>query len=372
SAGFVSTSEIQSIQLAGPNVGAMAEVNGSPLLFDVENNKGVAHLDGKNGNATFSGLVYEASSGSSGGGGVEIDPGQGTNQYDKATLTGQVIAYSLAFFGNGNGVGVDFSNWWGTGNTAPAGTGNYENSLITVPPNALAAGSKQGPDHVNTETVYLQYNDEHFMDGYHLSMNIDNAATSTYFSYGLWNGNYNAPPNPSGTAQKPWPPENGYFPSDANPMFATAAETTPSPTAYANGAPPSNGVSYYDNSMYSAPPTGYNWPTGGSAKPNELVYQSDPNQDDNNTFDVSGDWVWGLDSNIPNQGKENGHPRTDSYSADIYFTFPVPRGQVVVVQLHVVDGDHCGDYENLTAAFNNIGTPGGGAAITTNAPQLVQ
>jgi hypothetical protein len=110
SGGFVSTSEVGSISLAGPALAAMAQIGGLPLLFDLENaTAGVIHLDGPDG-TRFSGLVYQARSASGGGGGVEIDAGLGGSH--AATLAGQVIAYRLALFGAAAGIAVDFSGYW--------------------------------------------------------------------------------------------------------------------------------------------------------------------------------------------------------------------------------------------------------------------
>ena len=106
SGGFVSTGEVNSISLSGPNLGAMTAIGGLPTLFDIENaNTGVAHLDGSS--ASFSGLVYQAKSSGGGGGGVEINPHK-----DTATLLGQVIAYRLALFGSRAGMAIDFSGYW--------------------------------------------------------------------------------------------------------------------------------------------------------------------------------------------------------------------------------------------------------------------
>jgi hypothetical protein len=111
SGGFVSTYEVDSINLSGPSLGAMSDIGGLPTLFDIENAlTGVAHLDGNS--RLFSGLVYQAQSSSGGGGGVEIDPIKGS-----PTLVGQVIAYRLALFGHSAGTAMDFSGYWS--GTAP-------------------------------------------------------------------------------------------------------------------------------------------------------------------------------------------------------------------------------------------------------------
>ena len=368
--GFVSTGEASQVEIGGPAIGTMPQVSGVPMLFDAENPNGYMHLDGPAGKTQFTGLVYEASSGAAGSGGVDIEPGLGTNTVlpgyatpSKATLDGQVIAYSLSLFGNQKGTAVDFSGYWGTGTSGPAGAGSDESSLITIPALSFQAGSSPG-----TEVLHLQYNDEWMMDAYDLSVSINNK--SFYFSAGLWTLN---PPNSSTTPVPPWPPENGYKPSDAAPMYAYADQVLSNTSPYPSTLTPfsgsyTSGTAYYDAmtlpATYSAGTNGYF---------DELVYDSDPGQPDDVSIDVSGDWTWGNQSNIPTPPNSTvqGHSRTDTYSADIYVTMPIPVGATSQIVVHAVDGDHCGDYSNTSATLSNI-AGGSGAASNIGATELVQ
>lgn len=368
--GFVSTSEVSNIALGAPAVGALPSIGGDPILFDIEKPTGYVHLDsngGHQGSGAFSGMIYQTANAT--GGGVEIDPGLGSSGSD-ATLTGQVIAYRLSLFGAGGGgpqggYAIDFSEWWGTGTSGPAGAGNNESSLITVPNNALTAGDRSGHNTGTLETLYLQYNDEWMLDAYDVSVVVDNL-TTYYFSTGLWTLH---PPNSSSTPAKPWPPQNGYTPSDANPMFGTSGETSPAVTSYTGGTY-TTGTAYYDGMTLPSP--AYSFPSGPGSKPNEITYDTDPTKSDDTTFDISGDWSWGNQSNIslPGGTTVNHHQRSDTYSADIYYTFPIPAGQTLNVTFHSVDGDHCGDYDNTTMTFNNVTRTGG--ATSGNAVELVQ
>ena len=245
---------------------------------------------------------------------------------NKVTLIGQVRAYSLDFFGVG-GTAVNFSSGWGTGASPPSGAGNNETSLVTIPQNALTAAG------AGFETLTVNYTDEWLLDAYDTTIEINSLSTD-YFSKPIWSIAPNVPPT-----QGPYPPQNGYTPSDANPEYMAVDQGTP----------------------YYTPPSPYVAGLGI----HEYSRQSDPGQADNTTWDISGDWNWGNSSNIVNA--QNG-----SYAATIAYTFPTPPGSQVTVVLHTVDGDHCGDYDNTTATFTNVGSPGGGGIASRGTSLLVQ
>jgi hypothetical protein len=245
---------------------------------------------------------------------------------NKDTLVGQVRTYSLDFFGQG-GNAIDFSGGWGSGSSAPIGAGNNETSLVTIPPSALTAAG------TGFETLTVDYTDEWMLDAYDMSIQINSLSTD-YFSTPIWAIPPNTKPN-----QGPYPPQNGYTPSDANPEYMAVDQGTP----------------------YYTPPSPF---VAGTAT-HEYLRQSDPGQPDNTTWDVSGDWNWGNQSNISNAQSQN-------FAGTIAYTFPTPPGTQVTVVLHTVDGDHCGDYDNTSATFTNVGSPGGGGIATRGTSLLVQ
>ena len=368
--GFVSTSGVGSVSLSGPAVGTMNDVSGEPVLFDVENPHGYVHLDGRS--ATFAGLVYQAPpSSGGGGGGVDIDPGLGANG---PTLTGQVLAYSLSLFGHGSAgtapVAVDFSTWWGVGAAqAPGsrsllfgltGKSQFENSMITIPAGALQPGPTS-----STETVHFQYDDEAMLDAYDLSITVGTANKPTsYFSQDLWT----TPPN-TANVHPPLPPQTGFYPSDANPMFGSKWETNPSPQKW-NGGLYLPALAYYDGNI----PNTYSDPS--AANNNDVRYTTPAGNGNGNILEINGDWMWGPFTNeviLPGVSVVS-HPRRDTYSADIYYTFPIPPGPTVSISLHAVDGDHCGDWDNVTAVLTNVGQSGGGTGslVSQTTTTLVQ
>ena len=320
SAGFVSTSEVDSIALNGPNTGAIAAIGGQPMLIDMQNN-GWTHLDGNSANANqFQGIVYQTSTAT--GGGVDINAGAGaaSTGTSTATLVGQVLAYSLDFFGAG-GLGIDFSAGWSSAGGAPTGGGNNETSLITLPSSLTASGP-------NAETLTVTYTDEWRMDAWDLSIQV-NSLTTYYFSKPIWSISPNTNP-----ASGPYPPQNGYTPSDSNPEYMASDQGSP----------------------YYSPPSPYI----AGAGTHDYKLHTDSGQPDDTVWEVTGDWSWGNDSNLGGKGGKGGYTGTVSY------TFPTPAGTQVSVLMHVVDGDHCGDYDNVSATFNNVGSPGGGGSGNGN------
>ena len=318
SAGLVSTAEVDSIVLTGPNVGALATVGNRPVLINMQNPTAWSHLDGNSGqNTQFSGMIYQTPSAT--GGGLDIDPGAGNHMSRPFTLLGQVLVYSLDFFGsgnNGNGGAIDFTYGYGSASTTPTGAGNNETSLVTIPSNALTSAG------AGLEKLTVSYTDEWMLDAYDMSVQINSLATN-YFSRPLWSI------APNGYVQGSYsgvlPPQNGYTPSDANPRYMASGQGSP----------------------YYVPPAPYVAGTGT----HEYTLHTDQGQTDDTVWDVSGDWSWGNQSNIAGANSQN-------YAASIAYTFPVPSGSTVNIQLHVVDGDHCGDYDNVSTTLANVSTPG--------------
>lgn len=325
SAGFVSTKEVIGLSLTAPAVGALTAVGGEPMLINQQNNAWT-HLDSYAFTyypTSFRGLIYQTSSATAGG--VDIDPGMGNgNALGNAALSGQIVAYSLDFFGTA-GPAVDFSSGWGTGQ--PVGAGNNESSIVTIPSNALT------PVGTTAEKLTINYQDEWAMDAYDISIQL-NGSTTYYFSKPLWS----IAPNTAPTGG-PYPPQNGYTPSDANPRYMSSAQGSP---AY-------------------APPSPY---VAGSGT-NEYTLHTHTGYADDTIWDVSGDWVWGNHSNLAGGAR-------GTYNATIAYTFPTPPGQTVSVLVHAVDGDHCGDYDDTAVTLNNVTGSGGGGLATTGSSQLVQ
>jgi hypothetical protein len=79
------------------------------------------------------------------------------------------------------------------------------------------------------------------------------------------------------------------------------------------------------------------------------------------SFEVSGNWTWGHESNIP--GAQSNWTNNGGNNATLTYTFPTPPGTSVNVLIYLDDGDHCGDYTIVNTTFANIGTPAGGQQI---------
>ena len=327
SSGLVVTSQPQSVTLSAPSEGTLTDVGGTPMLINMQNS-GWSHLGGAK--SAFSGLVYQTSSATAGG--VDIDGGAGSSTTQKATLVGQVVAYSLAIFGAHSGTAIDFHSWYNQGASSGGSvTGhNQENSLIAS--TTLAAGATPG-----TETFTINYSDEWMMDMWDTFVKI-NSLSDDFFSSPLWVAPYN-----SGTITSQ-PPQNGWTPSDANPRYVTSSQ------ASAHGCSTS--------SCYYVPPAAVYTAGAGT---NEYSWS---NSTPSSTWDVSGDWAWGNQSNITSASG-------GSYTATISYTIPIPSGKSVNIEVFTIDGDHCGDYYDATTAFNNIGQPGGGSVVSSSSNSLL-
>jgi Flp pilus assembly protein TadG len=320
SAGFVSTREVQGLTLAGAGVGALTDpastkgyVNGSPLLFDMENS-GFIHLDASAGGSgvppnTTSGIIYQVPTAK--GGGVEFNPnmaGTDVSGNELPAVQGQILAYTVTTFGSSGGA-VDFTNGYGGGSVPGIGTsGRDENTIIT------SVNLKAGAPGYSVLTV--NYSDEYMMDAYDVYVKINNGSPQ-FFSQGIWT----SVPGP-GT---PLPPP-GNNPGDANPAYPSAS--TPGTYTIKSTGPPQGSSDWL-----------YNIPGGSGA-----------------TIEAKGAWIWGHhnDPAIVPVGVRG------SYTASLIYTFPNPVGNYLSVTMFMLDGDRCGDYAYATYTFKSTGGPGPG------------
>lgn len=308
SAGFVSTHEVSSISLSAPGLGSAPWSQGVPILFDMDNPNFI-HLDGGSGSG-FTGIVYQWPSYTAGG--VEINPGLGGST---AALSGQVLAYSFTTFGT-SGKAIDFSKGFGASSPIIA-TGNAENQIIPPGGITLRAGPVAG-----TEQLVILYTDEWALNAYDAYVRINNG-NPQFFSQGIWQ----VTPQPT----DPLPPSpNGGGPSDVVAQSARPNPAWPGANNYTIGT--SNGL----------PDWTYKFANGS-------------------TFEVSGNWTWGHESNIP--GAQSNWNNNGGNNATLTYTFPTPLGSSVNVLIYLDDGDHCGDYTMVNTTFANIGSPGGGQQV---------
>jgi hypothetical protein len=328
SLGFVSTNEVQAMTLAGAGVGAVDDVNGSPLLFDMENS-GWIHIDTARGQQggngvppnTTSGIIYQTPNAT--GGGVEFDPsmaGFDTQNNELPAVQGQILAYSLTVFGASGGT-LDFTKGYGGGSVPGIGTsGRNETQIISSV--SLAAGPP------GYSVLQVNYTDEYMMDAYDVYAKINNG-NPQFFSQGIWT----SPPGPG----SPLPPPNNN-PGDANPAYPSAG----TPGSYTIVG--MNGLNY--DWRYTIP--------GGSGA----------------TIEAKGNWTWGHQNDNRITGNSNG-TNSGSYTAQLLYTFPNPAGNYLTVTVFLLDGDRCGDYAYATYTFRSTGGPGPGQQ-TTGSVILVQ
>src|SRR6202163_2388822 len=235
SGGWVSTNEVTALALAGNGVGGLpgqvpGAVNGSPLLFDLENSSFI-HLDssvqpvdaGYPPNTT-SGIIYQNPLVAEGGG-VEFNPGMAgfnVSGTELPAIQGQILAYTVTTFGQSGGT-EDFRSGYGGGSVPGIGTsGRNENSIIGNP--TLSAGP------AGFSVLTVPYTDEWMMDAYDVYVKINNGSPQ-FFSQGIWS----TVPGP-GT---PLPPP-GNSPSDANPAYPSNGTPGSGYTIKFTGAPQSN------------------------------------------------------------------------------------------------------------------------------------
>ena len=304
SGGFVSTNEVTGIALAGAGVGAIPAVNGSPLLFDMEND-GWIHLDSSQPGTgvppnTTSGIIYQTPRAT--GGGVEFDPsmaGFNVSGQELPAVQGQILAYSVTIFGSSGGT-LDFTQGYGGGSLPGIGTsGRFENSIIT---SVALTGAGFG-----FSKLTVGYTDEWMMDAYDVYVKVNNGSPQ-FFSQGIWN----TAPGPG----SPLPPPINN-PGDSSPGYPSAGQ----PGAY---------------TIIGGTDWLYNIPGGGGA-----------------TIEAKGSWAWGHQNTIPGA-------QTANYTAQLIYTFPNPAGNYISVTLFMLDGDRCGDYAYATYTFKSTGGPGPG------------
>ena len=297
SGGFVSTNEVRGLSLSGAGVNSLASVGGSPLVIDEENNS-FSHLDARASKSNqIQGIIYQTASAT--GGGVEINLGMASGGGTHA-VSGQVLAYSFTTFGQPGT--LDFRNGYGAGTVSGIpNSGRNETSII-----ASATLTAASPGY---QTLTVNYTDEWAMDAYDQFIKVNNGQP-VFFSQGIWT----SAPGPGA----PLPPPNNN-PGDQFPAYPSS--TVPG--------------TYTINSM-TPPDWLYNIPSSN-----------------NSTIEVSGDWTWGHESDIP--GASSG-----SDIAQVKYTFPTPVGSYVEISVFVLDGDHCGDYANAAFTFKNTGQPGPG------------
>jgi Flp pilus assembly protein TadG len=325
SGGFVSTNEVQSIQLSSPGLGTQPATGGVPILFDMENSNFI-HLDAKttgggggddggddgggSGNPTsqYVGMIYQTTSANAGG--VEMDPGLGGRN---AGFRGQILAYTFTTFGT-SGPAVNFTAGFGVGSGPPAtSTGGFnETSIYGTPAATLTAAATPG-----FQTLTWHYTDEWKLDAFSAYVKVNNT-TPVYFSQGIW--------SPAPAAGVPLPPA-GNTPGETSPAYPNIAQD------------PGNKYTHTSTSNNSS-----DW---------TIKYA------DNSTFELNGAWVWGHENSI--SGSNNG---TNNVLAK--YTFPTPAGAQSTVTIFMSDGDRCGDWVTVTATLTNAGAFNPGQQVSGN------
>ena len=335
SGGFVSTSQVQSLQLVGPgpgnnpDIGVQGVSGNPPVAIDMQNG-GFIHLDAKAGQQNaVSGIVYQDPTVTSGG--VEVDPGMNNGHATPdAAIAGQVLAYSFTSFGH-PGAAVDFQGGYGTA-TVPqiSNSGHQESSIVSS-----ASLTKDSSGNNGVFTVH--YTDEWALDAYDTYISVG-GSTAQFFSQGMW-----------GTATPTTSPEvpNSHSggPSDStSPMQVQRPVNNQTSVATNNTGNPSGSYNAYTAKLdpITNQDTDYSltlpFPLGGNA-----------------VFETSGNWTWGHEKDLG--GSTLGNPNV----ATISYTFPLSSvGSSISISMGLYDGDHCGDYALYTGTFSNPGTPGGG------------
>ncbi|MHB8719529.1 MAG: Tad domain-containing protein [Candidatus Dormibacteria bacterium] len=330
SGGFVSTNEVQVINLQSPGPSSTV----APLLID-EQNSSMIHLDagskpGPQNYSQFNGILYQPSTVT--GGGVEMNSALSSKGH--GALVGQVLAYSFTSWGNGTA--VNFSGGWGVGTPQIGTSGHNENSIIGTPApgNPVASTS-----HPGDETFTLNYTDEWALDGYDVYIRI-NGANPVFFSQNEWG------PQPASNASLPPEGAANSNPNDSAPSWPVPGTTTPT---Y-----PSTGLYTFSNGAASA---GYNVATDPATSLNDDWTETVGSGSSASYFEIVGAWTWGHQKDI--SGSVSG-----GYTAQINYTFPTPSGSSVGITIFMTDGDHCGDYASASYTLTNAGNGSGGTPGT--------
>lgn len=327
SGGFVSTHEVQSLNIAGAGVNSLASVSGSPLAIDEENSSFI-HLDATPGsNNQLQGIIYQTSSAF--GGGVEVNLGM-NNAAKGSAILGQVLAYSFTTFGT-PGL-LDFSQGYGAG-TVPGIQTSGKNETSIISSVSLAAGAP------GYEVLTVNYTDEWAMDAYDQFIKVNNGQP-TFFSQGIWN----PAPLPNATL----PPANN-IPSDIT--FKYPWET------------PSSNYTMLSTKAKAGP----------YASPASADWVYNIPSSNGSSIELNGQWIWGHENNFPQTNPPSApyFAASGSNLVTVKYTFPIPIGTYVAVTVFVSDGDRCGDYAYASHTFANVGAPGPGQQ-TVGTVSLVQ
>ncbi|MBV8195481.1 MAG: hypothetical protein JOY80_08120, partial [Candidatus Dormibacteraeota bacterium] len=354
SGGFVSTNEVQSINLNAPGYGTYAPDGSLPILFDEENSSFI-HLDANNSNSNgFGGIIYQTTSATAGG--VELNPGLAGNQ---DAVTGQILAYSLALFGH-NGPAVDFQSGYGVVGNQISNSGSAEDVHDTHITNYPVNGesppvSQADPNRPGYTEWIFRYLDEWALDAYNVNISINNGP-AVYFSEGTWTS-----PNQGFTETN--------VPSDTYPINPRYQQTYNSTTL--NPATPStwsSSVASYSQGTTGIGTTGVpngnnetsTWDWAEKVKDPTLSGQYD-------YIEVSGDWMWGHEQYWIQQwgnsfGVNNSGMRGNNSDdlAQVTFSFPNPNGNNYTLSMFMEDGDHCGDYYVFNHTYPTSGGPSQG------------
>ena len=337
--GFVSTAEVNSLQLVGPgpgnnpDIGVQGASGNPPVAIDMQNGSFI-HLDAKAGQQNgVTGIVYQDPTVTSGG--VEVDPGMNNGHASPAAaISGQVLAYSFTSFGH-PGEAVNFQSGYGTG-TIPqiSNSGHQESSIVT--------SASLTKDQTGTNGVFtLQYTDEWALDAYDSYISVG-GGTAQFFSQGMW-GTATPTTSPEVPNSHSGGPSDSTSPLQVQRPVGWNANNVTSVATNNTGSPAGS----YDHYTVKLDPvtnesTDYSlqlpFPAGGTA-----------------TFETSGNWTWGHEKDLG--GATIGNPNV----ATVTYTFPLSTfGSNITISMGLYDGDHCGDYALYTGTFSNPGTPGGG------------
>lgn len=314
---FVSTKEVNSIQLTAPNIGSSQRDAGIPLLFYASGPQYI-HLDATTQSTAtasgFDGIVYQVDN--PGGGGVEMDTNIG--QHKAPILRGQVFAYTFLSFGDDYGVGVDFSAGWGqpSSSAGVSTLGSFEGDIVSGQPSAIR-GARGQPSR-----FIAHYRDEMPMDAYDISVSI-NGQAPIWYSRALWGSSggppFTAPPTPN--------PAAPAYPDDTPPGPPGTLRTGPI-------APPANGSGSYSAGGGGTIFTPVNSPYSATVKITD-------------TSVIKPGWVWGR--------SERYRQPTDSYTDDVEIDFIDPGISNLKLTITLVDGDACGDYSIARYGINTAG-----------------
>jgi hypothetical protein len=197
--GFVATHEVQSLELAAPAVGAAEDVDGAPLLIDLQA-AGFIHLDAQDETPdtlprdSLSGLLYQAPGLA---GGVELSASLGS-----PGLSGQVMAGSLYLFSDSPSpsptLAVDFRDGYSQVSPLMPRQPEQDSGLLTQ--ETLSRDPTWGWADLN-----LTYEGTTPLDAYRLYV-AQGLNAPDWFSAGLWPPAYTGQGPPAVTVYPMLPP----------------------------------------------------------------------------------------------------------------------------------------------------------------------